>query len=125
MPGGKLAILGHQVATGCISMNLRKVFLLVAALGLLQTSAVARQFEKIVRADGSIEIRQLGASTARAPANSYFRYRDASGVMSFSDRQPANQSYELVRFDCYACQPGNSINWETTPLFRGRYEDLI
>lgn len=98
---------------------------LAGLLALGSGVALAQQFERVVRADGTTEFRQVQANNTKAPDKSYYRYRDGNGVMSFSDRQPVRHSYELVRFDCYACKIGNSINWETTPLFKGRYEDLI
>ncbi len=84
-------------------------FLLGIVLGLPAGAACAQQFEPVARAD----------------SNTYYRYRDAAGVVSFSDRRPLKHSYEVMRFDCYACRPGGSINWETTPLISGRYEEII
>lgn len=47
------------------------------------------------------------------------------GSASFSDQKPANSTFELLRFDCYACQPNSTINWHNTPLFTKQFTELI
>lgn len=105
-----------------------RTFYYSVVLGLaLAGNCFAAEFQKIVHADGQVEYRQVEKTKTqvKTPSKTYYKYRNAQGVLSFSDRQPVNRSYELVRFDCYACKVGSKVNWETTPLFRGRYEDAI
>lgn len=47
------------------------------------------------------------------------------GSASFSDQKPTTSTFELLRFDCYACQPNSSINWHNTPLFTKQFTELI
>ena len=54
-----------------------------------------------------------------------YRYQQADGVIAFSDRAPKNQAYQLLRFDCFACQLQSRVNWHTTPLFLDRYQTEI
>lgn len=49
----------------------------------------------------------------------------ADGSMHFSDQRPRHQSFELLRFDCYACAPLSNINWQHTPLFTQRFAKVI
>lgn len=49
----------------------------------------------------------------------------ADGSMQFSDQRPLNQAFELLRFDCYACAPLSTINWQNTPLFTQRFARVI
>lgn len=119
---------------GCVFIRLfiveitmcKKFVLCVSAIGiwLFLPSLAQADYQKIVHADGRVEYRQ-GTSSKAAPQRKLYKYRNAQGVVSFTDRQPINFSYELVRLDCYACKLGTGINWETTPLFKGRYEELI
>lgn len=48
---------------------------------------------------------------------------DGTGV--FSDRQPLNRPFQLVRYDCFACDPVSTVNWHTTPLYLRPYNQLI
>lgn len=47
------------------------------------------------------------------------------GTAMFSDRQPLNRPYQVVRFDCFACDPMSKVNWHTTPLYTRPYNRLI
>lgn len=47
------------------------------------------------------------------------------GSASFSDQKPTTHSFELLRFDCYACKPNSAINWHNTPLFTQQFADVI
>lgn len=49
----------------------------------------------------------------------------ADGTAFFSDRQPLNQPYQLLRFDCFACDPVSKINWHTVPLYVKPYNRII
>lgn len=49
----------------------------------------------------------------------------ADGTAMFSDRQPLNLPYQVLRFDCFACDPMSSVNWFTTPLYPNSYHQLI
>ena len=46
-----------------------------------------------------------------------YKFRNESGVLSFSDRRPKQTThYEILKFDCYACRSNPSIDWHTVPL---------
>jgi hypothetical protein len=51
-----------------------------------------------------------------------FKFRNSDGVLSFSDRRPKGTTrYELLKFDCYACQKNNRTDFSTTPLELVKY----
>ena len=55
-------------------------------------------------------------------ADLIFKFRNSDGVLSFSDRRPKGTTrYELLKFDCYACQQNNRTNFSTTPLELFKY----
>lgn len=47
------------------------------------------------------------------------------GTAVFSDRQPLNRPYQVMRFDCFACDPVSNINWHTVPLYTKPYNRII
>ena len=67
-----------------------------------------------------------------APASSQgtkiYKFRDENGVVTYQSRKPAGgiaYTEFKPRPDCFACMAGSGVNWETTPLFVGRYEQEI
>ncbi len=46
-----------------------------------------------------------------------YKFRNESGVLSFSDRRPKQTTdFEILKFDCYACRSNPSIDWHSVPL---------
>jgi soluble lytic murein transglycosylase-like protein len=54
-----------------------------------------------------------------------YKFRNPSGVQSYSDRAPVGITYELVQFSCFACNPKSKVDWDTTPLQLQAFEALI
>lgn len=54
-----------------------------------------------------------------------YKYKSVDGVMSFSDIQPLNASYEKIRVDCYACQTDSLIDWHNATLYLTQYQHSI
>jgi soluble lytic murein transglycosylase-like protein len=87
------------------------------------------------RADGKKQLKLSPAdTTATVPAAvqhktaahiAVYKSVNNDGTALFSDRQPLNRPYQVVRFDCFACDPVSSVNWHTTPLYIRQYEQLI
>jgi soluble lytic murein transglycosylase-like protein len=67
----------------------------------------------------------LLAVDVAAAQTTVYRYQQTNGVTAFSDRAPKNLSYQLVRFDCFACDLRSRVNWQTTPLFLQKYQQEI
>ena len=54
-----------------------------------------------------------------------YHYRNADGNLVFSDYAPQQGHYQVLLFDCYACQPDSNINWQSIPLFTSLYKQQI
>ncbi|MFQ6372304.1 lytic transglycosylase domain-containing protein [Shewanella sp. YIC-542] len=66
------------------------------------------------------------AHAPKTPKNQEKVYRSHSnGITRFSDRIPLAGRYDVLLFDCYACDPASTINWYQTPLFRRNYQTEI
>lgn len=57
--------------------------------------------------------------------NKVYQYTQSDGVVAFSDRQPLNRPFRLLKFDCYACNPTSTVNWSNTRLFLAEYQHSI
>ena len=66
-------------------------------------------------------------SQAKQTAVKIFKYRDRSGVTSFSDRAPTGARYEVIRYTltCYACNPRSKVDWHNTPLHLSAFRETI
>lgn len=58
------------------------------------------------------------------PTSKVYRYLHG-GTVSFSDRPPAHENYVVLRYDCYACNPKSTINWNVTRLFLREFSEEI
>lgn len=64
-------------------------------------------------------------SPAALAGNKVYQYTQSDGVVAFSDRQPLHKPYRLLKFDCFACNPGSTVNWSNTRLFITEYQHSI
>lgn len=65
------------------------------------------------------------AQTKTSPTIAIYKAVKSDGTALFSDRQPLNLPYQLVRFDCFACDPGSKVNWHTVPLYTRPFDQFI
>lgn len=67
----------------------------------------------------------LAFSIGAQASNKVYQYTQNNGVVAFSDRQPLNKPYRLLKFDCFACNPASTVNWSNTRLFLADYQHSI
>ncbi|MCS4308646.1 soluble lytic murein transglycosylase-like protein [Rheinheimera pacifica] len=65
------------------------------------------------------------AQTKTAPTIAVYKAVKSDGTTLFSDRQPLNLPYQVVRFDCFACDPASKVNWHTVPLYTRPFDQFI
>lgn len=102
--------------------------LAAAFLVMLSPVAAADSVRRIVHDDGRVEYTNTSSGkSARASTRTetVYKFKDEHGVVTFGDARPEGASYDVIRFECYACSPDSKVNWHRTPLFVGRYEDAI
>lgn len=101
---------------------------LIICVLMLPLSATAGDVKRIVHPDGTVEYTNVGNSGKKLPSTKdevVYRYTDKDGVVAFSGIQPANASFDVIRFHCFACDPDSSVDWRKTPLFLKPYEREI
>lgn len=95
---------------------------------MLGSVASADSVRRIVHDDGRVEYTNTSSGkSARASTRTetVYKFKDENGVVTFGDARPEGASYDVIRFECYACSPDSQVNWHQTPLFVGRYQDAI
>jgi len=67
----------------------------------------------------------FGNVADEAPRYRVYTYRQQNGVVAFSDKVPARQSYSVMEFSCFACNPRSTVNWGSTRLFTQEFATPI
>jgi hypothetical protein len=65
------------------------------------------------------------AQTKTPPTIAVYKSVKNDGTAMFSDRQPLNRPFQVMRFDCFACDPGSTVNWHTVPLYTRPFNQFI
>ncbi|OEY67610.1 lytic transglycosylase domain-containing protein [Marinobacter sp. X15-166B] len=102
--------------------------LLITQLLTCSLPVAADSVRRVVHADGSVEFTNIRESERRRASSKdevVFRYTDERGIVSYSSIQPDSNAYEVIRFECYACDPDSTVDWRTTPLFLTPFRDEI
>lgn len=99
------------------------ILLLVFAAPVLADSV-----KRVVHPDGTVEYTNVKSSENKRASTKdevVYRYRDNDGVVAYSGTQPAGADFDVIRFECYACDPDSTIDWRKTPLYLKPYRDEI
>ena len=94
--------------------------IIACALLLLSVHAVTAQTSSILAAAP-----QASDAPSESTAIKIYKYRNPSGVQSYSDRAPMGINYEMVQLSCFACNPESNVDWENTPLQLNAFESEI
>ena len=93
-------------------MELTLLLLPFTAALLLAANLQAGGIQRIEKADGSVEFSNTGGSGQQTVI---YKSQTGQGFV-FSDQRPQHGSFEVLKFDCYACNPNSTINWHTISL---------
>lgn len=80
--------------------------------GVTHFSNVPR--ERVEREAGRIAL--TPGEHAAAARNAIYKYRDADGVVHYTDERPAGGEYTRVQTYCPACNPRSTLDWRTVSL---------
>lgn len=103
----------HQSTLTLIFSALLLTSLLVAAAPITRTDA-----------NGVVEFSNIPVDKSAAKTTLIYKSK-SNTIVSFSDTKPENEAYEILRFDCYACNPASTVNWNTVQLNTTDYADII
>ncbi len=111
-------------AKGAIALVIGMLMVLLAP-----QLAFADTVRRVVHPDGSVEFTNI-ASAKQAPLAStkketIYRYQNSDGVLAFSKVRPNGVDFDVIRFECFACQPDSKVDWHNTRLYVTPYQDEI
>ncbi len=91
-------------------------------------SVMADTIKRVVHPDGRVEFTNVKSQSqprASSKSETVYRYTDEHGVVAYSSNRPTGPEFDVIRFHCYACDPGSTVDWRHTPLFLSPYQDEI
>lgn len=115
-----------------------RIFLLIllfttVLVGIGFSSPANAEIRKIVHPNGRVEYTNLSdkqrkihyTNQKKNSVQNVYKYRNAEGVIAFSDQRPPDITFELLRFDCYACGVDSTVDWHSTPLNTKDYKVTV
>jgi soluble lytic murein transglycosylase-like protein len=65
--------------------------------------------------------------SGRKPSIKVYKYTNRQGVVSFTDRAPMHQRYQMIEINrnCYACNLESMVDWHSTPLHLNSFQGSI
>lgn len=111
-----------------ISLLTRSAVALLTGFVLATGISHADSIQRIVHPDGRVEftnVKSQNQPRASTRNQTVYRYTDEHGVVAYSSQRPGTEDVEVIRFHCYACDPGSKVDWHKTPLFLSPFRDEI
>jgi len=94
------------------------IFVLTLPLGCFAANNI-EQSEN----DGVIEF--SNTATKNSSRKTIIYKSGSNNAITFSDQKPKNVAYEILRFDCFACNPHSTIDWNKVKLNLTAYATTI
>ncbi|MCC5797285.1 MAG: lytic transglycosylase domain-containing protein [Methylophaga sp.] len=92
---------------------------------------MADGIQRIKHADGSIEFTNVDTDVrkprlnTRQPTLIYKSLSDEGDSFVFSDQKPSTAHFEIIRYDCFACDPRSPVDWHSVTLNTRDYADIV
>ena len=107
---------------------MRGLILILAAI--FSSNLLADSIRQLINDDGSVEFTNANVPTSKATRASrqtiiYKSINNAGNGVVFSDQKPLAGEFEVLRYDCYACNPDSPINWYSIALNTNAYRDEV
>ncbi|MBL1320942.1 MAG: lytic transglycosylase domain-containing protein [Methylophaga sp.] len=97
------------------------IFTLFPAL-VFSAEKIARTQDK----EGVVEFSNIPAANNSGKTTLIYTYPDGDKVSVFTDQKPTHTSdYNVLKFECYACNPHSKINWYKVKLNINSFSQAI
>ncbi len=104
---------------------MNKLFI-ICLLAMTSGVLIADEIKQIVNDDGSIIFTNVATTKSSKNQTIIYRYPDAGDITVFTDQKPTHiTTYDVLKFDCYACNPNSTIDWNTVALNRTAFSETV
>jgi soluble lytic murein transglycosylase-like protein len=91
---------------------------------LLCSISSAEPLIQQTRNQSTVEFSNISQQNTTGPKTRIYK-TESDSVPSFSNIKPTDTDYEVLHFDCFACNPNSSINWYQVKLNRKAYKRAV
>ncbi len=63
-------------------------------------------------------------NTGNKPKRKIYQY-EQGGITTFSNIVPDSADFEVLLYDCFACQVNSQVDWHRIPLFASKHSDFV
>lgn len=91
-------------------------------------SLAAGKIDRIDSKDGSVEFSNTASSPKRTPVKTttIYKYSESDDVIVFTNKKPKHiNDFEVLKYDCFACNPDSEIDWYRVKLNHTAYSDVV
>ena len=67
----------------------------------------------------------LSLSAQESTKDPIYKYHSKNGVPTFSDMEPLDTPYEVIKFGCYACDVKSQVDWHKARLYLTQFREVI
>lgn len=112
-------------------MMLKAFYISLLSLVLTGGEVLANDIKQVRNSDGVVEFSNADIDVRKPTSinsNKTIIYKTLSNDgegFSFSDKKPLNGDFEVLAYECYACNPTSKINWHTIRLNTDDYADTV
>ncbi len=104
--------------------------LILLLVAIFSSNLLADPIRQFINDDGSVEFTNADVPTSKANQTSrqtiiYKSINNANDGVVFSDQKPLAGEFEVLRYDCYACNPDSPINWYSIALNTNAYRNEV
>jgi soluble lytic murein transglycosylase-like protein len=103
-----------------------RLFLL---LFLLPTLCIAENgIERTKSEDGTVEFSNVSPAKKKMPVKTtvIYKYSESHDVTVFTNKKPSHiTEFEVLKYDCYACNPDSKIDWNRVRLNLTSFSDAV
>jgi hypothetical protein len=76
--------------------------------------------------EGVVEFSNIPTQNKSGKTTLIYSYSDGNTISVFTDQKPTHTSdYNVLKFECYACNPHSKINWNTVKLNLNAFSQSI
>lgn len=76
--------------------------------------------------DGIVEFSNVSTYKSSAKQTVIYKYPQSKDLTVFTDKKPTHTSkYEVLKFDCFACNPYSTVDWHKVKLNLTAYSKII
>jgi len=102
---------------------------LILLLFLFPTLSIADNgIERTKSEDGTVEFSNVSPAKKKKPVKTtvIYKYSESDDVTVFTNKKPSHiTEFEVLKYDCYACNPDSKIDWYRVRLNLTSFSDAV